>query len=64
MRGTHDSGPAVIGTETHSPAQRRGSVAGTVATVIVAHLVLLAVLAPVVTLSGLLGVAVGVAATA
>ena len=66
MRRTHSSAPAVVGAQTRSLAERRGSVVATVVGVAaaVAHTLVFAVVAPAATLLALVGVAVGVAATA
>jgi hypothetical protein len=64
MRRTHSSTPAVVGAQTRSPAERRGSVVATVVAAAVGHTLLLGVLAPVAAVLALVGVAVGVAATA
>ncbi len=64
MRRTHSSAPAVVGAQTRSLAERRGSVVATVVAAAVAHTLVFAVVAPAATLLALVGVAVGVAATA
>jgi len=64
MRRTHSSASAVVGAQTRSPAARRGSVVATVVAAAVGHTLVLAVVAPAAALLALVGVAVGVAATA